>query len=389
MCGLHGLLTVKKEVNGDDFLSSAFVAGSLRGMDSSGIASIDLSGDEYEIHKLPVSGSFFVGDKVAQRLMSEASRAKELTMCHTRHATVGQVSMDTAHPFECIAEDGRVLVGAHNGTLTTWKSKPKASLYDVDSEWALNHILREGIDAFEDFNGAFCFTWWDSDTPDTFYIARNKERPMFVAMLKSGGMAYASEAGMLYWLCERHNLVLADSIIELLPDYMYKFPVEEPSNFTKVPLPKYVAPTYNYHGHGNRSGSYDSRTDVEKVQALLDKVAASESSKPDNVSYLPSLPAPRSPQVSETEYQSAIDLGILGTKALFNPTSQYGDVVSGYADIIGADNAADVRGYDKEVDLNEDVVWHCNVIGVEDDGTNIVILLGAPIMKEKPKAVLH
>lgn len=403
MCGLHGILTVKAESNADDFLASAFVAGSLRGKDSSGIATIALGSGDYEIQKLPVNGTFFCEDRVAMRLMREAGYAKGLAICHTRHATIGGVSMDTAHPFECYDDEGRVLIGAHNGTLTNWKTKKGASQYEVDSEWALNHILAEKLDAFEDFTGAYCFTWWDTDNEELFNIARNKERPMFVVMLKSGGMAYASEAGMLYWLLERHNVEMDGPITELLPGYLYQFPIENPKEFKKVSLPAPKYTTYDYHGTGSR-GSTTTHTrqyksEVEKVQELLDKVASAASSQPDkdNVSttnnVVPLLPRPRtvpkSPSVTDDEHEAAQALGILGDKAVFIPMTNYGMTVDGLADVIGTENEAEVRGWNGGEIPDDDVQWHCTVIGAMDDGTNIKMILSTPTMRERAKTTVH
>lgn len=396
MCGLHGILTVKAERNADDFLFSAFVAGSLRGKDSSGIAVIDLGKREYEVHKLPVNGTFFASERVANRLIHEAALPDTLAICHTRHATVGGISIDTAHPFECYDGDDRALIGAHNGTLTNWKHKKGASIYEVDSEWALNHILTEKFDAFEDFTGAYCFTWWETDNPGVFNIARNKERPMFVAMLKTGGMAYASEAGMLYWLLERHDVDLAGPILELAEDHWYKFPVSDPSSFTKTPLPKakYTTSantTPNYHGQSSRGGW---KSEVEKVQALLDKVAAAETSQAANVSSaggnesqarLPFL-VPKSPLVSDEEHKAANELGLIGSRATFCPMQKYGDVVDGVSEIMGGDSEAEVRGW-KGDDLGDiDSLWHCLVIGAIDDGSSLKIILGSPSMREAKTA---
>lgn len=395
MCGLHGMLTVKAERNADDFLFSAYVAGSLRGKDSSGIAIVDLAKSEYEVHKLPVNGTFFAAERVASRLIREASRAATLAICHTRHATIGGISIDTSHPFECYDGDERALVGAHNGTLTNWKHKKGASLYEVDSEWALNHILTEKFDAFEDFTGAYCFTWWDTDNPEVFNIARNKDRPMFVAMLKTGGMAYASEAGMLYWLLERHEIDMAGPILELAEDHWYKFPCADPASFTKtaLPKPKYgvVSTTPNYHGHSARTPW---KSEVDKVQELLDRVAASSAAKVSTPAgtggplALP-FPVPKSPLVSEEEHKAAAELGLIGSRATFVPVQMWGDTVDGMSEILGGDNEAEVRGWKGESIDNDDSLWHCAVIGAVDDGSNIKIILGSPGMREilKPETV--
>src|SRR6478736_1702769 len=132
MCGIHGFVTGKKRNNNaDDYVKQGFVAGSLRGMDSSGMASIKPKDKSVSWQKLPIMGPFFIGDKFAQGLMREASTPNTITICHTRAATAGGVGISEAHPFQvegAVDDKGnfRELIGVHNGTLTFWQSKKNA-----------------------------------------------------------------------------------------------------------------------------------------------------------------------------------------------------------------------------------------------------------------------
>lgn len=253
MCGIHLFINGKNRSNkADDFIAQGFVTNMLRGTDSSGIVGIDAEKGDLTLQKLPISGMYFPQDKLAQSLIKRAGYKNHLTICHTRAATLGAISQPNAHPFVASDyEEGtgactRELVGVHNGTLVNWKSKKDANLYDVDSEWAMNHILDNGIDAFKDFDGAFCMAWWDSDDWLTLNIARNDQRPLFIAFVEGGGMAGASEAGMLAWLLERNQMKLDGPIRELEAGQLYKFEVTDPKAFTKQALPavsRYVAPS--------------------------------------------------------------------------------------------------------------------------------------------------
>lgn len=384
MCGLHGIFTNKKEHNADSFMRNAFTANMLRGVDSSGVAQIDVDLNEYNYHKLPVSGNFFVQDGVADGILSAASKAKTLTMGHVRAATVGKVSMANAHPFVVEQEDeeygSRVLIGMHNGTLTGWSSNKNAKYYNVDSEWALNHIAEEGFDAFEDIRGAFCFTWWDSDKPTMLNIARNSERTLYVAMLKSGGLAYASEAGMLYWLLERNKVEMDGPILELEAGYWYKFDVDDVKNFDKLKLP---STSYTYTAVQPKVTT--SPTVVSKVAALLERAknqgATALVPSTNNVTTLPK----RDRNVSMAEYKAARDLHMLGEVAAFVPYMEWAEGIEGTATLNGSEVTATVRGYD--TNFSEDEVWNCKVIGVQDNDDEIVVILSPPAVTEVKETV--
>lgn len=181
MCGIAGFMTgTKRYSKADDFISDSFVAGSLHGMDSCGVVSIEMKKDLYSWQKLPVCGSYFITDRAARNVIRDANLPNTLTLAHTRAATQGSVSINNAHPFIVEGQDGdnyREMVGVHNGSLTGWASKKGASKFDVDSEWALNKIFDLGDKAFEEIEGAYCFVWWDNANPDVLNISLNDRRP--------------------------------------------------------------------------------------------------------------------------------------------------------------------------------------------------------------------
>ena len=371
MCGHFGLINVSAKSRGySSFIRDAFTASMLRGVDSSGIAVIDTAYDSTEVHKLPVPGMYYVGDRVASRLIREADTVNTVVMCHVRHATVGNVNLDNAHPFEITTQDS-TLVGAHNGTLTSWQSRPTAKDFNSDSKWALSRIAEEGADAFEEITGAFTFVWWDSKEPDVLNMARNDERPMWIALLQDGGMAYASEAGMLYWLLERNNIKV-EKMFELEVDKLYKFNVDRPHDYTSSHLPKYVPTytantgTYSY----NRSTNY-ALTHVEKVQRLIDTVI-DEAKKEET-----KKPSQSQPSVTEAEVKEAADIGWLNQEVEFLPLEVLEDgSVSGEVDFLGALVAGVVRNPDDELEWNH--VWHCKILGINDDGTSMTYVLSQP-----------
>ena len=367
MCGLMGLINVNNKSRGyASFIRDAFTGSMLRGTDSSGIAVVDTVHSSTEVHKLPVPGMYYVDDRVAASLIREADKANTIIMCHVRHATVGKVNYDNAHPFE-INTDVSTLVGAHNGTLTSWMSRPSAKEFVSDSKWALSRIAEEGVDAFEEITGAYTFVWWDSKDEGVLNMARNSQRPMWIALLQDGGMAYASEAGMLYWLLERNDIKI-ERMFELEVDKLYQFNVDNPHEYKSTHLPKHV-PTYT--GMSIGTYSYNSNTTyalthVEKVQKLLDSVA-SEDKKP----------LAKQPQVTEAEVKEAKEIGWLNQEVEFLPLEVLEDgSVSGEVDFLGALTQGIIRNVDDEI--NWESVWHCKILGINDDGTTMIYVLSQP-----------
>lgn len=371
MCGQFGILTTSSNINADDFLSDAFVTSMLRGVDSSGIANIDLKRNTYLVHKLPVSGLFFKDENVAKRVIKYSTSAKQLSMCHVRAATVGNITVSNAHPFAVEKQDF-TLVGTHNGTLTGWSTKKDGKYFDVDSEWALNRIAEEGIDAFKEFNGAYSFVWWRGDEPETLFMARNSERPMAVVFLKDGGMAYASEAGMLYWLLERNSIPMESKVLILDKGKLYKFPVDNPSEFTTEDLP---APSYYSYGTGYASSnrSYYYKTTVENVKELIAQAKASPSQEPgeDGKEY-------SFPQAYQSEITLARDYGWFDMDAEFILDKVDGAGHShGYCEVAGHDFDAFIRGDFGGVHPL-DHIWKCKVLGVQEEGNKMVLVLSSP-----------
>lgn len=261
MCGIHGVINKatfsKKEIGA--FIEQAFVVNSLRGTDATGVFQIDKNGGSSS-YKNNVAGPVFAELKHAKRFFTDAESAP-LTVGHVRHGTVGKNVMDNAHPFVAERDDGSYIVGVHNGSLINWRSNRDSAKYDVDSEWAINLISTEGVDAFEKIQGAYCFVWWDSSQKDKLFMVRNEERPMHLLYNKAKDvLMFGSEAGMLAWLAERNKIETHDMIYSLEPHMLYTFDFAKPTTitWTKSNAPKYKAPVYNnQNSNVQRRGSWN------------------------------------------------------------------------------------------------------------------------------------
>jgi hypothetical protein len=135
----------------------------------------------------------------------------ELLLGHGRHATVGNIDRENAHPFEF--ED---VVGMHNGTMHEYwytnldtYDKDKTDSYAIIKK--LDQLAKDD-EATKEFlstmRGEFCFVWFNRNT-QTLHFYRNDDRPLFMTALDNNrGMAFASEDWMLDALAAKFNLNL-------------------------------------------------------------------------------------------------------------------------------------------------------------------------------------
>jgi glucosamine 6-phosphate synthetase-like amidotransferase/phosphosugar isomerase protein len=359
MCGIHGILTTRRRINtADDFMKDAFIAGSLRGNDASGIASIDTFKGVALVHKLPVPGFMFGTNGYANSLMVRACNTNMLTIGHTRAGTSGDMGMSSAHPFVIEDEEQtRMIVGVHNGTLTSWHNKPAAKGCTVDSEWAFTHIFNKGKEAFKDFFGAYAYVWWDSDNPKMLNMARNDQRPMCVAILQDEGLAFASEPGMLAWLLERRGIKVEGKIKFLKENFHYQFPVNDPSKYTKETL-RLPPPIQTRQVSGATTTSY---SHFEKVDAFLKSIMGKEVSEGAKAVLVKS-------SLRKAEIDNADALKLRGKEGIFQPIwedDETGVILGDFIAESGESYTAEIRG---QLDIKWDLktTWHTRVVGVTD-----------------------
>jgi hypothetical protein len=249
MCGIHAVFNVDTVYNSKatKFMEQGFIAGSLRGIDSSGLFVVDKKG-HVDIHKMALSGSNFIESKRSKGMLSDVANCIA-AIGHVRAATTGKVNIDNAHPFTAWDSAGNKVIGVHNGTLSDWRSNVGAHFYDVDSDWAIQHIADEKFDAFENFHGAYCFMWWRESEPEIIHVARNDARPMnFVITPDDKTMFLGSESGMVAWLADRNDIKAKDNKIYVIePGFDYAFDLSDKAiSWTKTELPKPIVKRATY-----------------------------------------------------------------------------------------------------------------------------------------------
>lgn len=259
MCGIVGCAGAINAIE-EKLFKQLLIFDTVRGEDSTGIASVDPDGDVLVAKAVGTPYDLF-SRKLSERIFQRANR---VLIGHNRYATQGAVNNRNAHPFEF---DN--VVGVHNGTLKN-RFNLKYNHYVVDSEQLYANIDSEGVhNTIPKVEGAYALVWYDTKEK-TLKILRNDERPLFYVLSEDGKK--------LFWASEEWMLVVALNrgsykhrpIIEIEKDQLYTFNVGvgkkiaevEPITIVKEELkqaPKSYPTTYGY-GYGGWSDSSEKST---------------------------------------------------------------------------------------------------------------------------------
>jgi hypothetical protein len=201
------------------------VVDSLRGTDSTGVASINIymaptiakqMGNPFEL----------LNTKSYDKALLPMSMA---LIGHNRYATQGGVNKANAHPFEFDS-----LIGVHNGTLKNKHVLINPGDYPVDSENLYAHMDVHGIKpTIALLKGAWSLVWWDKAERKMRYL-RNSERPMYMAITKDGNNVFtASEGWMLEGVLSRNRIAYLD-IFATKEDALISWPLDEKGNLENI-----------------------------------------------------------------------------------------------------------------------------------------------------------
>jgi predicted glutamine amidotransferase len=204
MCGHFGVIfgvneTVIMKNKLREYFKQAILTGDLRGGDGVGLMSIT-NANTY-VFKRCMNASEFRQLKEVDSLLTNQKVIALLG--HNRKSTFGAKTDTNCHPFNY----GTITL-FHNGTLEY--DKKIQGVYPVDSEYISDKLSKKEdyagkVKVLESLEGAYSLVWYDV-SDDTVNFARNKERPMYMATVGNGSMVYASEKGMIQWLCERNGV---------------------------------------------------------------------------------------------------------------------------------------------------------------------------------------
>ena len=242
MCGLVGMMGAL-DVKHRDVMKELLFLDTLRGMDSTGVASVRRD-RKVETRKMTVPGYDFINMAFIPSLMGFGD---QLWLGHNRFKTRGLVNRLNAHPFEVVNDRGYIdLIGAHNGTLNNQdeiekllEGNPK---FGTDSEALINLINEVGAeDAIKEAEGAWSLVWWDAPE-NTLNFLRNDKRPMYYAYTKDRKvLIWASEVWMILAACNRNGVELQTSdkgiaCFSTTVDTLYTFKI--PQDKTEIAPPE-------------------------------------------------------------------------------------------------------------------------------------------------------
>lgn len=200
MCGLVGVAG-DLEFKDEGLMKRLFVLDYFRGMDSTGLASIDGKGKPTIVKMATHPINLFDSKAFSSALSGYYSKA---FIGHNRAATLGAVNDLNAHPFQY-----GDIIGAHNGTLekSSWLDLEMASGIKTGVDSAaifacINEIgIEDTIKLMEEgktsATGAWALVWYDMKD-DTVNFLRNEHRPLWWALNDAGNkLIWASEWEMI------------------------------------------------------------------------------------------------------------------------------------------------------------------------------------------------
>lgn len=198
MCGLVGMVSINTKNELDTF-RKLFVLNAFRGMHGSGvILTYDEKKDAYYNHdKSTKPSNVWALTKEFNDFIDRPGLKSILG--HSRHATVGDITIKNNHPFKT-----KDLLGMHNGTI---RGKFEGSdKFETDSEALYNLIQTHGAKkalemVYDKANSvAYALQWYDR-RDDCIRLIRNHDRPLYIASHKN--------FFKVFWSSTRESLVYA------------------------------------------------------------------------------------------------------------------------------------------------------------------------------------
>ncbi len=272
MCGIVGFITKTGEMGKhvkNTFFAEALYINALRGNHSTGMMSLN-DDFRWSWNKRAVGASMYLKYKD----FTERERDSWCSVGHGRHATVGEINSENAHPFH----EGKVIL-VHNGTIA---SPHLLNNYDHDIEVDSQQIARslskvkpdKAKDVLAKLTGAYALVWFDS-RDQSVNMARNSQRPFHLTMNRTKDVMYfMSDGNMLQTVLGRINSWDSNlPIYQLAEKEILKFKkgslVPEVTKVPPFPVGGYRAPSSNIPSRSaqkRKNGSRSSTKDGDNTR---------------------------------------------------------------------------------------------------------------------------
>lgn len=251
MCGLVGIAG-DTTTHWKDTFTDLLIVDSLRGAHSTGMAAVKRYQNEVGLVKQPGGPHNLI---MQQEYKNAINAPVKCIIGHNRFATVGEHTVDNAHPFAFSN-----VVGAHNGTLdkSAIKELYMNELLGTDSAAIYANINQHGLkDTVNKLRGAWALTWYDAKK-NTINLLRNDKRPLWYGYSKDHcTLFWSSEVSILDFILKRRHVEIENNeYYQLEVDHHFEW--EIPDSISK----KFDAPrkeemkgppppppvVYTYHG---------------------------------------------------------------------------------------------------------------------------------------------
>lgn len=182
MCGIFGAISLSRDADSQKPIAWDLAAikglawaNRERGTDSLGF--FDSSG---RMVKRAIDPSDALQDYKVKRWLQCSNEHAWAIGGHTRYATQGSVVKRNAHPFKY-----GPIIGSHNGMVQC------PNKYEVDSEYLIDVISKEGYKGLETVRGYWGLAWYNMDD-NSFYLTKHTGT---LAVLIHEGVCYYSSDG--------------------------------------------------------------------------------------------------------------------------------------------------------------------------------------------------
>jgi hypothetical protein len=226
MCGIVGAMSAWLGNAEKERVKELLTVSNLRGFQGAGTIVTDNKGD-VTTFKTTDTGTHLAHDPAFNERLYHTKPLQNVACIigHTRWPTKGAVTLEATHPHEF-----EHIVGVHNGTIDEingkYIGKDQSDSFELFKSFAINGV-RETI---QKTRGDYCLVWVDMEAK-TINFLRNEKRPLYLAVMKTGGVMYwASERGMLDFVLGRQQGQNTGQfeVLNLLPNKwsQYKFPLK-------------------------------------------------------------------------------------------------------------------------------------------------------------------
>lgn len=258
MCGLIGAAGELSHPIRTQVFKDMMDVCQVRGRDSTGVIKVDKNLDYTWVKQVGPPNVLY--DSRTYENAIERGVESSILIAHTRHKTVGDVSIKNAHPFDF---DEQGICGVHNGTLQSAYKLDGYHHQKVDSEVLYNHLAINGPEeTFNKTEGAWACVWWN-DKEKTLNFIRNDQRPLWFTWSDDMKMMFwASEVWMFSVIARKVKLwdggEEKQKYVELPINTLWSFRINPKATgkekLMRLRAPRkidpFVRPTYSYNQNG-------------------------------------------------------------------------------------------------------------------------------------------